>query len=606
MRGAGGVGKIQVLPGEIVSRIAAGEVVERPAAVVKELIDNSLDAGSTRITIEVTDGGRGMIRVTDDGEGMGRTDASLAFQRHATSKLRSERDLSSIRTMGFRGEALPSIASVSKVRMVTACRHEPVGTRLLMTGGTITKIEEAAAAPGTQVEVTDLFFNTPARKKFLKATATELSHICQMVQQAGLAWPRTQFRLRHNGQDVLEYTPVSSLRDRVLQVFGTRFLNETVEVRDERPGFRLEGLTVNPVRTRAGRTPQELFVNRRPVKNATVAHAVYDGYGTFLAKGRHPVFVLFLEVDPDRVDVNVHPMKREVRFVDQELIHQAVRQAIREALGGRPQESGIVGALSVSPGSPDDQAARVATGGWPGPETPTIEERSHNSIQNPAREAMLPGPDAGDMSTALATGEATQTYLIGQGCDVVPMGQIGRTFLVAQVGSELHVIDQHTAHERVLFERLWRAWQERGVQSQPLLIPEPVELPPHGATLLQRHLSDLAKLGLELESFGSTSFVIRAVPALLGQFDYPSLVQDLVEDLSRWNSASSLETRVRPVMASLACHAAVRAGRALEPSESKRLIEDWVKEGLPMTCPHGRRVALRLPAEELARIFGRV
>ncbi|MGH7251573.1 MAG: DNA mismatch repair endonuclease MutL [Nitrospiraceae bacterium] len=589
---AAGVGKIQVLPGEVVSRIAAGEVVERPAAVVKELIDNSLDAGSTRITIEVTDGGRRMIRVTDDGEGMGQADALLAFQRHATSKLRSEEDLLGIRTLGFRGEALPSIASVSKVRMVTACRHEPVGTRLLVTGGTITKTEEAAAAPGTQIEVTDLFFNTPARRKFLKAVTTEFSHLCQTVQQAALAWPRTQFRLRHNGQDVLECPPVSSLRDRVLQIYGARFLKDIIAVREERPGFLLEGFTVNPVRTRAGRSPQDLFVNSRPVKNTTVAHAVYDGYGGHLSKGQHPVFVLFLAVDPDRVDVNVHPTKREVRFADQDMIHQSVRQVIRGALRGRAEELGMP--------SPADSRRE-----WPGPGSTAAGEQPHDSMRPPAQETMAHVPDRGDRPMAMAVGENQQTYLVGPGCEVIPMGQIGRTFLVAQVGSELHVIDQHTAHERVLYERLWRAWQARGVQSQPLLIPEPVDLPPHGAALLQQHLADLATLGLELESFGSNSFVIRAVPALLGQFDYSTLVHDLVEDLAQWNAASSLETRVRPVLASLACHGAVRAGRALEPSESKRLIEDWVEESLPMTCPHGRRVALRLPAEELARIFGR-
>jgi len=589
---ASGVGKIQVLPGEVVSRIAAGEVVERPAAVVKELIDNSLDAGSTRIAIEVTDGGRRMIRVTDDGEGMGQADALLAFQRHATSKLRSEEDLVGIKTLGFRGEALPSIASVSKVRMVTACRHEPVGTRLMLTGGTITKTEEAAAAPGTQIEVTDLFFNTPARRKFLKAVTTEFSHLCQIVQQAALAWPGTQFRLKHNGQDVLEYPPVSSLRDRVLQIYGARFLKDIIAVREERPGFLLEGFTVNPVRTRAGRSPQDLFVNRRPVKNATVAHAVYDGYGGHLSKGQHPVFVLFLAVDPDRVDVNVHPTKREVRFADQDMIHQSVRQVIRGALHGGSEELGMP--------IPAD-----SRGEWPRPGSTAAGEASHDSMRPAAQQTMAHDTGRDDRPTAMAAGEPTQTYLIGPGCEVIPMGQIGRTFLVAQVGSELHVIDQHTAHERVLYERLWRAWQARGVPSQPLLIPEPVDLPPHGAMLLQRHLADLATLGLELEPFGANSFVIRAVPALLGQFDYSTLVQDLVEDLAQWNAASSLETRVRPVLASLACHGAVRAGRALDPSESKRLIEDWVEESLPMTCPHGRRVALRLPAEELARIFGR-
>jgi len=592
---ASSVGRIRVLPGDVVGRIAAGEVVERPASVVKELIDNSLDAASTTIAVDVTDGGRGLMRVADDGEGISRPDAPLAFQRHATSKLRSDRDLLSIRTMGFRGEALPSIASVSKVRLLTACRHESVGTQLLVTGGVITKIEEAAAAPGTQVEVRDLFFNTPARKKFLKTTTTEFSHISQVVQQASLAWPRTQFRLRHNGQDVLEYAAVSSYRDRALQVYGARFLDQTVEVRGERPGSRLEGFTISPLHTRAARSPQELFVNRRPVKNATVLHAIYDGYGSYLTKGRHPQFVLFLEVDSDRIDVNVHPMKREVRFVDQELVHHMVRQAVGEALGGSHQERQM-----------DRSASGIALTGWPGWSAGSAGSNSEavgRTSSAPVRQTNYQGRDGS--APGLAVQESMPNYLAGGGLQVTPLGQIGGVFLVAQVGSELQVIDQHTAHERVLFERLWRAWLSHAMPSQPLLIPEPINLPPHSAVLLQRHLSDLEKLGLTIEPFGSASFVIRAVPALLGNLDYVSLIQDLVEDLSQWNAVSSLEARVRPVLASLACHGAVRAGRSLELPEIKNLIEDWIGEGLPMTCPHGRRVALRLPEDELARIFGR-
>ncbi|MBI4402343.1 MAG: DNA mismatch repair endonuclease MutL [Nitrospirae bacterium] len=587
-----GVGKIHVLPGEVISRIAAGEVVERPAAVVKELIDNSLDAGSTRITIEVTDGGRGLIRVTDDGEGMSRTDAPLAFQRHATSKLRTERDLWSIRTLGFRGEALPSIASVSKVRLVTACRGESVGTQMLLTGGAVHKIEETAAAPGTLVEVTALFFNTPARKKFLKATATEFSHICQVVQHAALAWPRTQFRLKHNGQEVLDYPAVSSRRDRILQVYGVRLLEQMLEVRGERAGIRLEGFTVDPAQTRAGRAPQDLFVNSRPIRNATIAHAIYDGYGTFLAKGRYPLFVLCLEVDPERVDVNVHPMKREVRFADQDMIHKTVRQAIREAVGGGHHET-VVSSLSSTAGPQGATAWRFSLGAEAG-RSPADGDLSGGDFVSSGR------------SSAPMVGESSPSYLIAPGCDVTPLGQVGQTFLVAQVGSELQVIDQHTAHERVLFERLCRAWTGQTVESQPLLIPEPIDLPPHAAALLQRHLADLEMLGVKIEPFGSHSFVIRAVPALLGHLDYPSLLQDFVEELAQWNSAASLEARVRPVLASLACHGAVRAGRPMKLSEIKKLIEEWVGEGLPATCPHGRRIALRLPAEELAKIFGRM
>jgi DNA mismatch repair protein MutL len=581
MNVAGSVGKIRILPGDVVSRIAAGEVVERPAAVVKELIDNSLDAGSTRIVVEVEEGGRRLIRVRDDGEGMTPADAALAFQRHATSKLRSEHELFAIRTLGFRGEALPSIASVSKVRLVTAGRDEPAGTRLVLTGGALTKSEETAAAPGTQIEVEELFFNTPARRKFLKTPATEFSHICQVVQQAALAWPGTRFRLTHNGQEVVDYPAASSRRDRMLQVYGARFVEQAAAASGERAGIRLEGAVIQPMHARGGRMPQELFVNGRAVRNASVAHAVYDAYGAYLAKGRHPQFVLFLDVDPGRVDVNVHPTKREVRFADQDAVFHTVRQAVRWAIGAEAKpEAGVRDPSSVN---------REPIVSWSMPD--------HD-------QQILAGV-AGDAPAGSAVREPAQTYLAAHDRDIVALGQLGRTYLVAQVGSELHVIDQHTAHERVLFERLCRARLGEAVPSQPLLIPETVEVPAQSAELLGRHVGDLEQAGLKIEPFGPRTYVIRAVPALLKPLDYAALVLDVVDDLSQWSTASPLETRLRSVMASLACHGAVRAGRAMELPEIKRLIEDWVEEGLPATCPHGRRVALRLSEDELARIFGR-
>ncbi|MGH7165941.1 MAG: hypothetical protein ACREIS_10515, partial [Nitrospiraceae bacterium] len=415
---------------------------------------------------------------------------------------------------------------------------------------------------------------------------------------AALAWPGVQFRLTHNGQAVLEYPPVSSARDRVLQMYGARFLEQAVAVSGSRPGLRLDGFTVTAAATRASRTPQELLVNRRPVKNATVTHAIYDGYGVSLVKGRHPVFVLWLEVEPHRVDVNVHPTKREVRFADQEVIHQAVRQAIREALGGgQPgaMEPRVIDRVSGSSSVPGSPAPDVV----PSPRAPGASSLPWTTAPP------SPGHQGQGSSSAPAAREAEPPYLLGPGREVTPLGQLSRTFLVAQVGAELQVIDQHTAHERVLFERLWRGWREQGLQSQVLLLPEPVDLPPHGVILIERHLPELEQLGLKLERFGAASFVIRAVPALLGPLDYASLVADLVEDLSLWESLSSLDARVRPVLASLACHGAVRAGRQLELPELKRLVEDWVEEGLPMTCPHGRRVALRLPEDELLKIFGR-
>ena len=588
---ASSAGKIQVLPGDVIGRIAAGEVVERPAAVVKELLENSLDAGSSTITVEIKDGGLGLIRVSDDGEGMSRRDASLAFERHATSKLQSDAQLGAIRTMGFRGEALPSIAAVSNVRLRTVARNEPVGTQLWLAGGTITRVEDAAAIPGTSIEVSDLFFNTPARRKFLKSTTTEFSHISHVVQQAGLAWPQVHFRLVHNGYEVFVLPEVSSARDRVLQVYRGAFGDRALAVDVERDGLALRGFIVDPVRARAGRTPQELFVNRRPIKNSTIQHAVIDGYSAFLAKGHAPLFVLFLDIDPQRVDVNVHPTKREVRFASTEQIHQLVRSAVRQALGRAQVQASLTGSAHARL----NEDAAMTPSEWTNPVAP------------PARESFEPGhqPPASPPSQTSFVGEGAAAYAVDEIREIVPLGQMHRTFLIAQVGDELQVVDQHTAHERVLFERLLRAWHGRALPSQPLLLPEPLELPVQQALILQRHLPELERLGLLIEPFGPTSFLIRSLPVMLGHPDVAALVQDLIEDLEQWDSISSLEQKVKPILASLACHGAVRAGRAMALPEIKQLVQDWVAEGLIMTCPHGRRVAFRLSGDELARLFDR-
>ncbi len=596
---ASSVGKIQVLPSDVIGRIAAGEVVERPAAVVKELVENSLDAGSSTITIEVKDGGLGLIRVTDDGEGMSRRDASLAFERHATSKLQSDQQLGAIRTMGFRGEALPSIAAVSKVRLTTLSRQEQVGTQLWLTAGTVTRVEDAAAIPGTSIEVSELFYNTPARRKFLKSTTTEFSHVSHVVQQAALASPQVHVRLIHNGYEVFALPAVSSPRDRVLQVYRAAFGDRALAVDVQQDGLSLKGFIIDPVRARAGRAPQELFVNRRPIKNSTVQHAVVDGYSSFLAKGHAPLFVLFLDVEPQRVDVNVHPTKREVRFADNEQIHRLVRSAVRHTLGRAHIESSMAGAAHAHPGG--NGVSNAAP-----PVEQTGVEPAALSYPSFARVNVPVPPTPSAESQTSFVGEEGTPYQSGEAVDIVPLGQMHRTYVIAQVGDELQVIDQHTAHERVLFERLVRAWQGKSLPSQPLLLPEPLELPVQQAPILQRHLAELERLGLLIEPFGPSSFLIRSLPVMLGHPDLAALVQDLIDDLEQWDSISSLETKVKPILASLACHGAVRAGRAMALPEIKQLAQDWIAEGSIMTCPHGRRVAFRLSGDELARLFDRV
>ena len=600
--------KIHVLPGDVVSRIAAGEVVERPAAVVKELLENSLDAGGLHITVDVKDGGLTLIRVTDDGEGISRADLPLAFERHATSKLRSDRDLASVTTMGFRGEALPSIASVSHVLVTTATKQDiTVGSQFTLVAGGVGSIVDAPAVPGTRIEVSNLFFNQPARRKFLKSATTEFSHISHVVQLAGLAWPSVHFRLTHNGQEILNYPAVTTDRDRILQVYRPAFLDRTIEVRGRIAGMSIRGVMVNPLHASSSKTPQELFVNRRPIRNGTVFHAIVDGYGSFLPKGHHPTFVFFLDIEPDRLDVNVHPTKKEVRFADTEALHQLVRQTVRHALDGSEQKVvlGLTqGGASQTISEPIPTALRQVDLLSGARQTGLIPTTGRDSRITMKDTVTLSGMVEG--SQVAFAHEPVAMYQRAEKPDVVPFGQILRTYLVAQVGDELQVIDQHTAHERVLFQRLWRDWQSREISSQPLLIPEPVELPAAQSLLLLKRSDDLEKLGLLVEPFGTTAVAIRGVPVGLGKVDAAVLVQDLLEDLTEWDQASSLELRVQPVLASMACHGAVRAGRTLTLPEIEQLIHDWVQEGLIMTCPHGRRTAFRLSTDELAQLFGRV
>ena len=602
MPAASSSAKIHTLPDDVVSRIAAGEVVERPAAVVKELLENSLDAGAVHITIDVKDGGLTCIRVTDDGEGINRIDLPRAFERHATSKLRSDRDLVSMTTMGFRGEALPSIASVSHVLVTTSTRQDTVGSQLSLIAGVGEPILEAPPIPGTRIEVSNLFFNQPARKKFLKSTVTEFSHISHVIQLAGLAWPAVHFRLTHNSQEILNYPAVTADRDRVLQVYRQTFLDRTIEVRGRTVGLSIRGVMINPIHARTSRTPQELFVNRRPIRNATVFHAVMDGYGSFLPKGAHPTFVLFLDIEPNRLDVNVHPTKREVRFAETDTLHELVRQSVRHALSGSGQEA-LLGPSQTTPEGSLTAEGQISS---------SQDSRPAASIATYGQDSRARDGDGGLLSS-LAEGsqlafahEAAGAYRRTEQVDIVPLGQILRTYLVAQVGEELQVIDQHTAHERVLFQRLWRGWQSRDMASQPLLIPEPVELSAAQSMLLLKHGDELEKLGLLIEPFGATAVAIRGVPVGLGKVDAAVLVQDLLDDVTEWDRASSLEARIQPVLASLACHGAVRAGRALALPEIQQLIRDWVQEGFIMTCPHGRRTAFRLSTDELAKLFGRV
>jgi DNA mismatch repair protein MutL len=590
-------GKVHILPDAVSCRIAAGEVVERPASVVKELIDNSLDAGSTLITIDIEDGGRRLIRVTDDGEGMTRMDAQLACQRFATSKLRVEEDLSTLRTLGFRGEALPSIASVSHFHLKTVPSDTTLGTHTHAIGGITWTVQDYTGTQGTQVEVRDLFFNTPGRLKFLKTIPTEFSKICYVVQQIAAVRPDVHFRLRHQNHKVLDYPSVATPQHRLLQLYGPEFLERFLPVIHHAGSFQLQGFTLSPHHSRSSRLPQEIFVNGRPIKNTTISHAVYEAYGTFLPKGKHPQFILFISLDPQTMDINVHPTKREVRFSQPEIIHAGVLRGIKNLFFNHPTPSPLPRESSEKPvpvynDPPSNKLPSGSLGIAPAPfqyvpESPGMPSRMTSPLSLFVQEPPIHYPDS------------ESTY------EVHPLGQIHRTYLLGQIDKDVFIVDQHTAHERVLYERLSRSWKAGNILQQGLLIPEPIELLPHQGELLEEWLPVLALAGLDVERFGTTSYVVRTIPAILGNISVGPMVLELLEELSEWQSTDSLEHTIRPVLATMACQSAVQAGRPMTQPEIKELLQDWAKEHFPMTCPHGRRVAIRHSFEELHTMFAR-
>ena len=547
--------KIAVLSLEVANRIAAGEVVERPSSAVKELVENAIDAGAGRITVEVAEAGRRHIRVTDDGEGMSQADAACAFLRHATSKIRTKWRCASrsVRAAG------------------ASC-----GTEISLEGGSIKEQREAPSPPGTMVEVADLFYNTPPRKKFLKSPATEFGHICQVIQRLALGFPKIHFRLLHNGASVLEFASVRSERERIQQIYGLSLVDGCVDIIQQDDELRLEGVSSRPLESGLSRTPQEMLVNQRWVKCPSLAHAVY--YGSYLAKGRHPRFVLHLTIDPRSLDMNVHPAKREVRFSNQERLHEMVRRWIRDAVSAQTAVS--IGTMVAEFSGPPAQSYTTLTG------------------------SVLPA----SASPVDRAAEATQPYLPAVDSVVQPLGQIAERYLLAQVGGELQIVDQHTAHERVLFERLSAEFGRGNIASQQALLPGRIELPASAAMVIRAHGSDLERLGFEVEDFGGGTFLLRAMPALLTQtarVDPESLLRALVEDWENEVSTVSFKERYHAALASMACHSAVRSGRRMESAEIRQLLEDWREAGLPSTCPHGRRVAMRLTIEDLDRIFGR-
>ena len=594
-------GKIIRLPAGLANQIAAGEVVERPAAAVKELVENALDAGAARIAITIEFGGKRLIRVEDDGEGMTAADAALAVERHATSKIARPEDLAAIATLGFRGEALPSIASVSRLRLRTRARGAGEGVEVRVEGGGAAAVAPAGAPPGTVVEVRDLFYNVPARRKFLKSDGAEAGHISRAVTQLALGFHEIGFTLVSGPRTLVDCAPAGSLAERFQQIYGER--PDLVEVRKDAAGIRLSGFAAALAGEAPANGPQHLFVNRRAVRDKTIAHAIGEAYRRATIKPRRPEAHLFLEMPPERVDVNVHPAKTEVRFLEQSLVHEVVRRALGEALGQDvvPQ----VPLERPAPVVPEPRAQSIpgvlgglgAASRW-GPVTDVFRRRApgedgRDTVREGRDPAVAEPPAAGDLS-AMGTGP------------LIPLGQCRDTFIVAVDNDGIVIIDQHVAHERILFEQVMRRLTEGPVQSQRLLDPLVITLPPAGRAALETHAADLARLGFEIAPFGGDSVQVAAVPSLLDRAESESAIRALAEDLEGLERGTGAAAALGQIAATTACHAAVKANDRLTMEKMSWLLRELRNTAYSTVCPHGRPVLLRLSRQELEKRFERI
>ena len=611
---------IQVLSKDLANKIAAGEVVERPASVVKELVENAIDAKSKRIFVSLLEGGVRLIQVTDDGEGMTRDEARLAFERHATSKISKASDLASIMTLGFRGEALPSIASISKMRLTTkAGKGAEEGTEIDFEGGAQKSIKQVAAPQGSTFEVRDLFFNVPARRKFLKSEQTELSHIRRLLFHLALSHAKIHFRLRHGGKTLLDAPPSPSFKERAEQLLGTRMAADAMTFSGDSPiqkGLSLAAFLARPPLRRNFKREQYLFVNHRPIKSPLLTHAVYDAYGSYLMKGEEPFFVLFITIDPSEVDVNVHPAKREVRFRNTNQIHQAIRNVIRDALSkaGEAISEDPKVPLLVNRGERDLQPSPHLPEGktrWPGwPDSPVSSDglaRESNELSR--------SPNRGDFirfaSESMPTPSHQDLFDQGKYPLIRPIGQVYGTFLLAEIDGVLAMVDQHTAHERILYEQFLEAWQrleacpKEGLEIQPLLIPQQIDLSMQQGGVLKEHLKALELIGCKIEPFGETAFLVREAPALISRMNFELFLSELADELGELGVSSKIDQPIQTIMASMACHGAVRAHQAMSLPEIESLLKKYFERKTPPTCPHGRPIVMRYPLQDLEKLFRR-
>jgi DNA mismatch repair protein MutL len=643
--------RIRILPEAVANRIAAGEVVERPASVVKELLENALDAGARSVRIEVESGGKRMIRVVDDGCGMSHDDALLAFERHATSKLRTSDDLLSIATLGFRGEALPSIASVSRLLLETCIGGEEQGTRVEFAGGKLVGVKPAGLPAGTSVSVADLFYCVPARRKFLKSDTTELGHVASLVTHYALANPDKQFALKTPSQEIVNAPPVATPAERVYQLFGRQALQEMIEIAPVSAPIRaaitkpdvdeagraseltVRGFVSRPEVQRANRNGIYIFVNRRLVRDRLLLHAIHEAYRNILPPDVFPMALLFLDLPCEEVDVNVHPAKIEVRFRHSQCAHDFARDSIRQALSkARPIASFAVptrplpsaggwlgGAAAAAPapmappravlplsdpysGGPEEAFALTEAQAQPEAQRFAFEPEAAESAASDGEQI---GAPSGEVAQPPAESLEAPASAICLG-ELKPLGQVNASFIVAVNSEGLWIIDQHVAHERVLFEQHLRSRREGALTGQRLLVPIVVDLTPRQRVILEKISEELSANGFDVTPMGPQSVAIQATPAGVANSDAERLVAEILDGIEREHQAISIDSLQSQIAASTACHAAIKINMPLDQTKMEWLLGELAKTESPMSCPHGRPVILRYSLREIERAFKRI
>lgn len=605
---------IQKLPSNLINQIAAGEVIERPASVVKELAENALDAGATEIDIVLRDGGKTYISVSDNGQGMGLEDLKLSIERHATSKL-SHQDLFNISTLGFRGEALPSIGAVSRLKITTRTKDSPEGWSLSVEGGSVQDCLPAASAPGTKIEVRDLFFAVPARLKFLKTNTIETQHVVDFVQRLALAYPQRKFSVTADQKSIFSYSPQDhsseGLLKRVTQVMGSKFENDALSIDSNRDGFSLSGFISLPTLNRSNAQLQFFFVNGRPIRDKLFSAAIRVAYQDFLAHDRHPLVCLYLNAPARSVDVNVHPAKTEVRFEDNQFIRSFLIGSLKQSLSGMQHRSASSVAHDILTSfQPKESFQQMNLGGPSGQRSPASYTHSSSPIFSPYKKP--PTFSEGQISASLYENQAIQVSekeeTQRQDMEQFPLGaactQVHENYIVAQTKDGLVIVDQHAAHERILYEKLKQQVTEHSVKSQILLIPEVIELPKKEHEALIKNHESLIEFGIVLESFGENSVLVREVPTLLVKSNISQLISDLAEQLSA-DEDLVLQKKINEVCSSLACHGSVRSGRRLSVSEMNDLLRQMENTPYSGQCNHGRPTHVELKLKDIEKLFGR-